>query len=132
MVDELVRDLEVPGSHGAAGLCRELFGPGRRDGRFQRAQLLRGEVGVLQDGGETILTDTSQGSAQVIDPAFVSLTQKITYPIGSQLAYGANTMSILGPDGRLWVLDTSSQLSFSPTKTPPAASLAHTLASCKP
>jgi hypothetical protein len=78
---------------------------------------------VLQDGGATILTDTSLGTAQVIDPAFVSLTQKIQVPIGSQLSYGANTLAVLAPDGRLWVIDTSAQLSFDPTKTAPTAKL---------
>ncbi len=78
---------------------------------------------VLQDGGATILTDTSQGSAQVIDPAFVSLTQKITVPVGSQLAYGKDSLAVLGRDGRLWVIDASDRLSFDPAKTQPAARL---------
>ncbi|MCU1423413.1 MAG: tandem-95 repeat protein [Microbacteriaceae bacterium] len=78
---------------------------------------------VLQDGGATILTDTSQGSAQVIDPAFVSLTQKISVPIDSQLAYGLDTLAVLGPDGRLWVIDASDRLSFDPAKSTPVAKL---------
>lgn len=78
---------------------------------------------VLQDGGATILTDPSQGSVQVIDPAFVSLTQKISVPVGAQLAYGANTLAILGTDGRLWVIDTTDRLVFDSAKTPPAAKL---------
>ncbi len=78
---------------------------------------------VLQDGGATILTDTSQGSVQVIEPAFVSLTQKISVPVGAQLAYGANTLAILGTDGRLWVIDSTDRLVFDSAKTPPTAKL---------
>jgi hypothetical protein len=78
---------------------------------------------VLQDGGATILTDTTQGTAQVIDPAFVSLTQKITIPIGSQVAYGEDTLAILGQDGKLWVIDAADRLTFDANKTTPAAKL---------
>ncbi len=78
---------------------------------------------VLQDGGATLLTDTSQGSVQVIDPAFVSLTDKITVPVGSALSYGQDTLSILSKDGDLWVIDTGQRLSFDATKAKPAARL---------
>jgi hypothetical protein len=78
---------------------------------------------VLQDGGATLLTDTVQGTVQVIDPAFVTLTQKISIPVGSQLAYGENTLAVLAPDGRLWALDASSNLVFDAAKTKPAAML---------
>lgn len=81
------------------------------------------KLDVLQDGGATLLTDTSQGVVQVVDPSFVSLTERITVPIGSKLSYGANTLSILSPEGKLWVLDTSSHLTFDATKTAPAAKL---------
>jgi hypothetical protein len=78
---------------------------------------------VLQDGGATILTDTTLGTVQVVDPAFVSLTQKIAVPVGSQVAYGDNTLAVLGPDGRLWVIDATQRLSFDPAKTSPLAKL---------
>ncbi|MBK4346255.1 Ig-like domain-containing protein [Lacisediminihabitans changchengi] len=78
---------------------------------------------VLQDGGATILTDTTQGTAQVIDPAFVSLTQKITIPVGAKVAYGANTLAILGQDGKLWVIDAADKLTFDAGKTTPTAKL---------
>ena len=81
------------------------------------------KLDVLQDGGATILTDTSQGSAQVIDPSFVSLTQKITIPTGAALAYGKDTLSILAADGKFWVLDASSRLVFDANKTAPTAKL---------
>ncbi len=78
---------------------------------------------VLQDAGQTLLADTSQGTVQVIDPAFVSLTQKITVPVGAELGYGANSLAILAPDGRLWVVDTSEHLVFDASKTTPVAKL---------
>ncbi|MET4783032.1 Ig-like domain-containing protein [Glaciihabitans sp. UYNi722] len=78
---------------------------------------------VLQDGGATLLTDTSQGSVQMIDPSFVSLTDKITVPVGSQLSYGLDTLAILSADGKLWVLDASQHLTFDAAKTAPVAKL---------
>lgn len=81
------------------------------------------DLDVLQDGGATLLTDSSLGTVQVIDPAFVSLTQKIQVPIGSNIAYGLNTIAVLAPDGRLWVLDGSERLSFDAAKTPTVAKL---------
>ena len=81
------------------------------------------KLDVLQDGGATLLADTSQGSVQVVDPAFVSLTDKITVPVGSSLSYGKDTLSILSEAGKLWVLDTGQHLTFDATKTKPVASL---------
>ena len=81
------------------------------------------KLDVLQDGGATLLADTSQGSVQVVDPAFVSLTDKITVPVGSSLSYGEDTLSILSESGKLWVLDTGQHLTFDATKTKPVASL---------
>ena len=81
------------------------------------------KLDVLQDGGATLLADTSQGSVQLVDPAFVSLTDKITVPVGSALSYGQDTLSILSEAGKLWVLDTSQHLTFDATKTKPVASL---------
>ncbi len=81
------------------------------------------DLDVLQDGGATLLTDATLGTVQVIDPAFVSLTQKIQVPIGSRVAYGKDTIAVLAPDGRLWVIDGTARLSFDPAKTPTAAKL---------
>lgn len=81
------------------------------------------DLDVLQDGGATLLTDATLGTVQVIDPAFVSLTQKIQVPIGSQVAYGRDTIAVLAPDGRLWVIDATTRLSFDPAKTPTAEKL---------
>ncbi|WP_157487655.1 Ig-like domain-containing protein [Leifsonia sp. Root112D2] len=82
-----------------------------------------GHLDVLQDGGATLLTDASQGTVQVIDPAFVSLTEKITVPVGAQLAYGKDTLAILSTQGKLWVLDTSEHLKFDASTTTADAKL---------
>ena len=78
---------------------------------------------VLQDGSAYFLTDTSQGTVDRIDPAFVSLVDRIQVPVDSQLAYGANTLAILSPAGSLWVLPAEGRLDFAAAKTPPAARL---------
>jgi hypothetical protein len=81
------------------------------------------DLDVLQNGAAYFLTDTAKGSVQKIDPAYVSLTDQITVPDDSWVGYGGNTLAILAPDGRLWSIDSSNQLSFNATKTKPAAKL---------
>ncbi|MEO7018477.1 MAG: cadherin-like domain-containing protein, partial [Leifsonia sp.] len=81
------------------------------------------KLDVLQDGGAYFLTDPAQGTVNRIDPAFVSLVDKIQVPENSQLGYGANTLSVLSPDGKLWVLDAAGRLDFDKTKTRPTAAL---------
>ena len=78
---------------------------------------------VLQNGAAYFLTDVSKGSVQKIDPAYVSLTDQITVPDDSWVGYGGNTLAVLAPDGRLWSIDASGQLAFSPAKTKPVARL---------
>ncbi|AYG03065.1 Ig-like domain-containing protein [Gryllotalpicola protaetiae] len=81
------------------------------------------DLDVLQNGSAYFLTDASKGSVQKIDPAYVSLTDQITIPDDSWVGYGGNTLAILAPDGRLWSIDASNQLTFSAAKTKPAAKL---------
>jgi large repetitive protein len=75
------------------------------------------KLDVLQDGGAYFLTDTSHGSVERISSSYVTLTDRITVPDGSQVAYGKNTLAILAPTGSLWVLDASGHLDFDSTKT---------------
>lgn len=79
------------------------------------------DLDVLQDGSAYFLTDAPHGTVDKIDPAFVSLGGRIQVPEKSQLAYGANTLSVLSPAGQLWVLDASGRLDFDKAKTVPTA-----------
>jgi hypothetical protein len=79
------------------------------------------DLDVLQDGSAYFLTDTEHGTVDRIDPAFVSLTDRIQIPEKSQVAYGDNTLSVLSPTGQLWVLDASARVDFDKTKTKPVA-----------
>lgn len=79
------------------------------------------DLDVLQDGQSYFLTDLPHGTIDRIDPAFVSLGGRIQVPEGSQVGYGGNTLSVLSPDGALWVLDATGRLDFDKTKTKPAA-----------
>ncbi|GAA1443267.1 Ig-like domain-containing protein [Leifsonia poae] len=82
------------------------------------------DIDVLQDGGAYFLTDAPHGTVDRIDPAFVSLTDRIQVPQKSEIAYGGDTLSILSPAGQLWVLDASGRLDFDKTTTKPTARLA--------
>ncbi|WP_223690218.1 Ig-like domain-containing protein [Leifsonia poae] len=77
------------------------------------------DLDVLQDGNAYFLTDTVHGTVDRIDPAFVSLGGRIQVPERSEVAYGANTLSVLSPSGELWVIDASGRLDFDKTKTKP-------------
>ncbi|MGN6205271.1 Ig-like domain-containing protein [Humibacter sp.] len=81
------------------------------------------DLNVLQDGTAYFLTDTKNGTLERIDPAFVSLVDRVSIPPGSQVSYGASTVAITSPDGKVWVLDASSRLAFDPSKTTPTAKL---------
>ncbi|WP_158863617.1 Ig-like domain-containing protein [Leifsonia sp. AG29] len=81
------------------------------------------DLDVLQDSSSYFLTDLPHGTVDRIDPAFVSLGGRIQVPERSQVAYGADTLSVLAPDGRLWVLDASGRLDFDRSKTRPDARL---------
>ncbi|GAB3613652.1 Ig-like domain-containing protein [Humibacter ginsengisoli] len=81
------------------------------------------DLDVLQDGSAYFLTDSKNGTLERIDPAFVSLVDRVSIPAGSQVSYGASTVAITSPDGKVWVLDASSRLAFDPSKTKPAAKL---------
>jgi hypothetical protein len=82
------------------------------------------DLDVLQDGGGAyFLTDTKHGTIERIDQAYVSLVDRVQIPQNSQVSYGGDTLAILSPDGKLWVLDASNRLDFEPTKTKAAAKL---------
>lgn len=81
------------------------------------------DLDVLQDGSSYFLTDLPHGTVDRIDPAFVSLGGRIQVPQDSQVGYGGNTLSVLAPDGKLWVLDASGRLDFDRAKTKPVAKL---------
>ncbi|MGN6128592.1 MAG: Ig-like domain-containing protein, partial [Humibacter sp.] len=81
------------------------------------------DLDVLQDGTAYFLTDSKNGTLERIDPAFVSLTDRVSIPAGSQVSYGGSTLAITSPDGKVWVLDASTRLAFDPSKTPVSAKL---------
>jgi hypothetical protein len=81
------------------------------------------DLDVLQDGTAYFLTDAKNGTLERIDPAFVTLIDRVSIPPDSQVSYGASTLAITAPDGRVWVLDASSRLSFDASKTAPTAKL---------
>ncbi|TDQ03455.1 MULTISPECIES: Ig-like domain-containing protein [unclassified Leifsonia] len=77
------------------------------------------DLDVLQDGSAYFLTDLPHGTVDKIDPAFVSLGGRIQVPEDSQVGYGGTTLSVLAPNGNLWVLDASGRLDFDKSKTKP-------------
>jgi len=81
------------------------------------------DIDVLQDGGAYFLSDVKHGTLDRIDPAFSSLVDRVSIPVGSELSYGANTLAVLSPSGSLWVVDASGRLDFDPSKTKPVAKL---------
>ena len=81
------------------------------------------DLDVLQDGTAYFLTDSRNGTLERIDPAFVSLTDRVDIPVGSQVSYGASTLAITAPNGKVWVIDASSRLAFDQSKTRASANL---------
>jgi hypothetical protein len=81
------------------------------------------KLDVLQDSKAYFLTDLPHGVVERIDPAYVSLVDRITVPADSQVSYGGDTLAVLSPAGQLWVLDASGHLNFDRSKTKPTAKL---------
>jgi len=76
---------------------------------------------VMQAGPEVLVYDEDNSSVERVDPAFVSLGQKIAVPPTSEITYGGSVMTILRPtDGALWIVPTAGELQFDPETTQPA------------
>ncbi|TFD12448.1 fibronectin type III domain-containing protein [Cryobacterium sp. TMT1-21] len=79
---------------------------------------------VLQDGDDVFLYDESVGSLERVDPSFTTLGQRVDVPVGSEIAYGGDTIAVLAPGtGQVWVINAAQELSFDPKKTDPVLKL---------
>ncbi len=73
------------------------------------------QVDVMQSGDDVFVYDGQLGRIERITPAFASLDQRIEVPSHSDVAYNANTLSIVrSVDGALWTVDTTAPLQFDP------------------
>jgi hypothetical protein len=79
------------------------------------------KLDVLQDSRAYFLTDLPHGVVERIDPAYVSLVDRITVPADSQVSYGGDTLAVLSPSGSLWAVDASGHVNFDQSKTKPVA-----------
>ncbi|TFD30037.1 Ig-like domain-containing protein [Cryobacterium cryoconiti] len=79
---------------------------------------------VLQDGDDVFLYDQSVGSLERIDPAFTTLGQRVDLPVGSEVAYGGDTIAVMSPaGGEVWVINAAQDLNFDPKTTDPVVKL---------
>jgi len=79
---------------------------------------------VFQDGDTVFLEDQVNSTLQRIDPAYTTLADPLSLPVGSELSYGADTLAVLDPsDGALWILPASGRLQFDASSTEPNAQL---------
>jgi hypothetical protein len=79
---------------------------------------------MLQDGDDVFLYDESVGSLERIDRSFTTLGQRVDVPVGSEVAYGGDTLAVMSPSsGDVWTINAASDLNFDPAKTDPVASL---------
>ncbi|MGG7464619.1 Ig-like domain-containing protein [Plantibacter sp. YIM 135347] len=79
---------------------------------------------VLQNGDDVFLQDKALSSLERIDPAFTSLVQRVTLPVGAALSYGGDRIAVVaGETGKLWSVDTAGELRFDPVETKPVAKI---------
>ncbi|GAA1753450.1 Ig-like domain-containing protein [Agromyces humatus] len=76
------------------------------------------EVDVFQNGDHVFLYDRAVGAVERVDPAFTTLDERIDVPIGSQLAYGGDTIAVLSPKGEMWTVPAAGELAFDPAAEP--------------
>jgi hypothetical protein len=81
------------------------------------------DIDVLQNGGAYFLVDSTNGTLERIDQQYATLTDRVMIPAGAKVAYGGDTIAIVAPSGKVWVLDASARLAFDPSKTKPTASV---------
>lgn len=84
---------------------------------------------VMQDGTDVFVYSEDQGadgsgSIERVDPANVTLGEKITVPQGSAVNYGGKVITIVRPsDGALWVVPATGKLEFDTSTAKPLMKL---------
>jgi hypothetical protein len=79
------------------------------------------EFDVLQEADDVFVHDSTENTVQRIDTAEVRLDQRISVPPESSVRFGGNRLTIVNPDGQLWILDTTGELVFDPVSMEPFA-----------
>ncbi|MCU1578462.1 MAG: fibronectin type protein [Rhodoglobus sp.] len=84
---------------------------------------------VMQDGTDVFVYSQDQGpdgsgSIERVDPADVTLGQKITVPQGAAVTFGGKVITIVRPsDGALWVVPATGKLEFDTSTAKPLMKL---------
>ena len=78
---------------------------------------------VLQDGDTLFIVDPDAGRVESVNPASTEVTSAIDLPPGAEVSYGGNVLSIMAPDGALWVIPAVGDLQFNYVSTPPLVEL---------
>ncbi|MEP6478786.1 MAG: Ig-like domain-containing protein [Rhodoglobus sp.] len=73
---------------------------------------------VLQNGTSVFMVDSQLGTLERIDPAFTTLVERVTIPQTAEVTFGGTTLAIVSPEGDLWVVDVTNQLSFDASSDP--------------
>ena len=74
---------------------------------------------VVQNGTAVFVFDTTAGSLERVDPAFIRLTERVDLPNDAVVRLGGTTLAILDEEkGSLWLVDVASALDFDPIDEP--------------
>lgn len=65
---------------------------------------------VFQDGDDVFLHDETNATIERVDPALTIALQTTELPPESRVSYGADRLTVLAPDGELWVMDAGGDL----------------------
>ncbi|GMA27816.1 Ig-like domain-containing protein [Arenivirga flava] len=79
---------------------------------------------VVQQGEDVFLYGEDTGAIEQVDPATTTLAGRAELPIGSEVSYGNDVLSVVDPEsGSLWVVPAGENLDFDPATTEPHAEL---------
>ena len=81
------------------------------------------DIEVFQDADDVFLYDVAAGVVERVDAAYTTLVERIDVPLGSQLAYGGDTIAVLSPKGELWTVPAAGALVFDAVGTDPILEL---------
>ena len=78
---------------------------------------------VLQDGDTLFLVDPDSSRIESVNAASTEVTSAVDLPAGAEVRFGGSAISIVAPDGKLWVIPSVGDLQFNYVSTPPLLEL---------
>ncbi|QYH35704.1 Ig-like domain-containing protein [Salinibacterium sp. M195] len=78
---------------------------------------------VLQDGNTLFMSDPVSHRVESVDPATTEVTSAIDVPPDAAVSFGGTNLTVVSPDGDLWIVPAVGDLQFNYISAPPLLEL---------